>query len=59
MMDMLQHNTTLWVAISFVVFIALAVKFAGKGIIGALDKKIAEIRAEIEDAKWEWRNRFN
>ncbi len=51
MMEMLQHSTTLWVAISFVVFVALAVKFAGKGIASALDKRIAQIRAEIDTAE--------
>lgn len=51
MMEMLQHNTTLWVAFSFIIFVALAVKFGGKGIIGALDKKIAEIKSEIETAE--------
>ena len=50
-MEILQHNTTLWVAFSFVIFVALAVKFGGKGIIGALDKKIAEIKSEIETAE--------
>ena len=51
MMEILQHNTTLWVAFSFIIFVALAVKFGGKGIIGALDKKIAEIKSEIETAE--------
>ncbi len=51
MMEILQHNTTLWVAISFVIFCALCVKFAGKAITGALDKKIAEIKAEIDTAE--------
>lgn len=51
MMDILQHNTTVWVAISFVVFVLLAVKFGGKAITGALDKRIAEIRSEIDTAE--------
>lgn len=51
MMELLSHDTNIWVAISFVVFIAVVVKFAGKGIVGALDKKIAEIKAEIETAE--------
>ncbi len=51
MMEILQHNTTAWVAISFVVFVFLAVKFGGKAIVGALDKKIAEIKADIETAE--------
>ena len=51
MMEILSHNTTAWVAISFVVFVFLAIKFAGAKITGALDKRIAEIRAEIETAE--------
>jgi F-type H+-transporting ATPase subunit b len=51
MLEMLQHNTTLWVAFSFLIFVAVAVKFAGKAVIGGLDKKIAEIKAEIETAQ--------
>jgi len=49
-MELLQ-NTNTWVAISFVVFVVLAVKFAGKGITSTLDKKIAEIRSEIDTAE--------
>ena len=51
MMEILQHNATVWVGISFVIFVALAVKFGAKGVTAALDKKIAEIRAEIETAE--------
>lgn len=50
-MEDLLHNTTVWVAISFVIFIVLAVKLAGKKITGALDAKIASIAAEIETAE--------
>ena len=54
MLDFLQHGehaTTIWVAISFVLFIVLAVKMAGKQVTGALDAKIASIRSEIETAE--------
>ncbi len=51
MMEMLQHNTTIWVAFSFIIFVALAVKMGGKGVIATLDKKIAEIKTEIETAE--------
>ncbi len=51
MMEILSHNTTVWVAISFVVFVAMAVKFAGKKITSALDAKIAQIKADIETAE--------
>lgn len=51
MMEILSHNTTAWVAISFVIFVALVVKVAGKKITGALDSKIAQIKDEIETAE--------
>jgi F-type H+-transporting ATPase subunit b len=50
-MEDLLHNTNFWVAISFVLFILLAVKAGGKKITGALDSKIASIKAEIETAE--------
>lgn len=50
MMDIL-HNTTIWVWFSFIIFVALAVKMGGKGIVAALDKKIAEIKSQIETAE--------
>ncbi len=50
-MEILQHNTTLWVGFSFVLFVLLAVKFGSKPILGALDKKIAQIKADIETAE--------
>jgi F-type H+-transporting ATPase subunit b len=51
MIEILSHNTTIWVAFSFFLFLALVIKVAGKGIIGTLDKKIAQIRSEIETAE--------
>jgi F-type H+-transporting ATPase subunit b len=51
MMEILSHNTIAWVAISFVIFVAMAVKFAGKKITSALDAKIAQIKADIETAE--------
>lgn len=50
-MEILSHNTTVWVAISFVIFVALVLKLAGSKIVATLDAKIAEIRAEIENAE--------
>lgn len=50
-MDILAHNTTVWVAFSFILFILLFIKFAGKKIAGALDSKIAEIRTQIDTAE--------
>ncbi len=51
MMEMLSHDTGLWVAISFVVFLLIAFKLGRKSVIGGLDSKIAEIRKEIETAE--------
>lgn len=50
-MEDLLHNTTAWVALSFLIFVGLAVKLAGKKITGALDAKIASIKAEIDTAE--------
>ena len=51
MLEMLQTNAVLWVAFSFILFVIVAVKFAGKAVLGGLDKKIAEIRNEIDTAE--------
>ncbi len=50
-MEDILHNTTAWVALSFVIFVVLAIKLAGKKVTGALDAKIASIRSEIETAE--------
>ena len=50
MLEILFHNTTVWVAISFVLLVALLVKTAGSKINAVLDDKIALIKAEIETA---------
>lgn len=50
MMELLQ-STTVWVAISFFLFVALAVKMAGKQVVASLDAKIASIKSEIETAE--------
>lgn len=50
-MEDLLHNTNFWVAISFVLFILLAVKAGGKKITGALDSKIESIKSEIATAE--------
>ena len=51
MLEILFHNTTVWVAISFVLLVALLVKTAGSKINAVLDDKIALIKAEIETAE--------
>lgn len=44
------NNPSIWVAISFILFLALIAKPAWKFITSSLDKKIDEIRAKIEEA---------
>jgi F-type H+-transporting ATPase subunit b len=51
MLEILSHNTTVWVAISSAIFVVLVLKLAGAKIAAALDAKIAQIRAEIETAE--------
>lgn len=51
MMELLQHDTNIWVAFSFVLFVLLVLKFAGKKITAKLDQKIASIKEEIEVAE--------
>ena len=48
-MDLLS-NETFWVAIALVVFLGIAFKPAKKAILGALDGKIDEVKAEVEHA---------
>ena len=49
-MDIL-HDTNFWVAVSFVIFAGLVIKF-GRGAINALlDRRIEEIRNEIKSAE--------
>ena len=46
----LLNNPSLWVAISFILFLALIAKPAWQFITSSLDKKIDEIRTKIEEA---------
>ncbi|MEM6781769.1 MAG: hypothetical protein AAF569_07895 [Pseudomonadota bacterium] len=50
-MSDILNDSNVWVAISFVIFGFIVYKFAGKFIVGALDKKIEEIRREIDEAE--------
>ncbi|MBN4083121.1 F0F1 ATP synthase subunit B [bacterium AH-315-B06] len=47
----LFNDPTFWVAVSFVVFVALVFKPLGRAFTGALDGKIALIRGEVEEAQ--------
>ena len=51
MLDLLAHDTGLWVAISFFVFLAVAFKLGRKSIVSGLDSRIAEVKNEIETAE--------
>lgn len=45
------HDTANWVFLSFLLFAFLLVKFGGKAFIGLLDKRIADIRKDIDTAE--------
>ena len=48
--SLILNNPSLWVAISFVLFLALIAKPAWNFITSSLDKRIDEIRTKIEEA---------
>jgi len=51
MTELLLHDPTLWVLLSFLIFTVLAIVF-GRGIVlGLLDAKIAKIREQIDSAE--------
>ena len=50
-MDAILHEATNWVAFSFFLFVVLIWFKGRKAILGALDAKIATIRAEIDTAQ--------
>ncbi len=51
MLDLLAHDTGIWVLFSFVLFAAFAFKLGRKSIIDGLDSRINEIKTEIETAE--------
>ena len=51
MMELLAHDTALWVGISFVIFAFIAFKLGRSSVVGALDAKIDEVKQEIENAE--------
>lgn len=51
MLDLLAHDTGLWVTISFVLFAAFAFKMGRKSVLGGLDARIEEVKSEIENAE--------
>ena len=44
-------NATLWVAISFVIFVFLVFKPLKNMMLTSLDKKIAELKLQLEESK--------
>jgi len=51
MMDILQNSSTLWVAISFFLFVFVAFKLGRKSVLNALDNYSSEIKSEIDNAE--------
>jgi len=51
MIEALSHDTSLWVAISFILFLIVAFKLGRKSVTRTLDSRIEEIRKEIETAE--------
>lgn len=51
MMELLAHDTGLWVTISFIVFAFIAFKLGRKSVVGGLDARIEEVKGEIENAE--------
>jgi len=49
-MEELLHNPAFWVAIAFVIFVALTYKPLFKALAGGLDKRADLIRQELEEA---------
>lgn len=47
----LTHDTSLWVGISFVIFVFIAYKVGRKSVVGTIDSKIEEVKSEIETAE--------
>jgi F-type H+-transporting ATPase subunit b len=45
------HDPTFWVLISFLIFIALAMKPIKKTVFSALDQRAARIKAQLEEAQ--------
>ncbi|HPF78578.1 MAG TPA: hypothetical protein PLF01_04710 [Alphaproteobacteria bacterium] len=51
MMELLAHDTHLWVTISFLVFVLIAFKMGRKSVLAGLDSRIEQVKSEIENAE--------
>jgi len=47
----LFHDVEFWIALAFIVAVAVLVKKAAPGIVGGLDARAERIKAEIDEAK--------
>jgi len=50
-MSHLMQDPTFWTAVAFVIFVALLFRPEKKALLGALDGRIEQIRAEVEEAQ--------
>jgi F-type H+-transporting ATPase subunit b len=50
-MSHLLHDPTFWTAVAFVIFVLLMFRPVKKALIAALDGRIEQIRAEVEEAQ--------
>lgn len=50
-MEALTHSAEFWVAISFLVFVTAFFRPIKRAVLSALDQRIAQIRAEVEEAQ--------
>ncbi len=51
MMDLLSNSTTIWVGISFALFVAFSYKKGKQSVISSLDSKIEKIKHDLETAE--------
>lgn len=51
MMEEIFHSAEFWVAVSFLVFVVAVFKPAKRILTSALDQRIAQIRADVEEAQ--------
>ena len=51
MMDLLSNSTTIWVGISFALFVAFSCKKGKQSVISSLDSKIEKIKHDLETAE--------
>lgn len=50
-MSALLYDPTFWVAVSFVIFVALVAKPIARGVLGGLDAHAEKIRAQLDEAR--------